>query len=165
MATVCPVFNTNRMVQEYLERFYVPSAERFEKLAGTNLEKAAALARWRRRLQMDWSKIRVEAVDAKGSDPMQVGGHLDVQARVHLGNLSPDDVQVQLFHGPVDNQGEIPAPSTIVMSRDGSAQGSAWIFQGRIPSRSSGHHGYAVRVLPNHPDLGNPFEPGLVCWG
>ena len=52
------------------------------------------------------------------------------------------------------------------MSHNGSAAtGSTWVFQGTIPCRSSGQHGYAVRVLPRHADLANPFEPGLVCWG
>jgi starch phosphorylase len=165
IATLCPVFNTNRMVQEYLEQFYVPSAERFEKLSRDKLEKAVALARWRRGLARDWARIRVEAVEAKGADPMQVGGKLEVQARVNLGSFSPDDVQVQLFHGIVDNQGEIPAPATILMSHNGTHQGATWQYQGTIPCRASGQHGFAVRVLPHHPDLANPFEPGLVCWG
>jgi starch phosphorylase len=43
--------------------------------------------------------------------------------------------------------------------------GTSWVFSGAIPCRSSGQHGYAVRVLPRHGDLGNPFEPGLVSWG
>jgi starch phosphorylase len=165
MATVCPVFNTNRMVQQYLENCYVPSAERFEHLTSSNLERAAALAKWRRTLERDWSRIRVEAVEARGADPMQVGGQLEVQARVNLGAFAPPDVQVQLFYGVLDNQGEIPDPGTIAMSHNGAVQGSTWLFKGTIPCRSSGHHGFAVRVLPSHPDLSNPFEPGLVCWG
>src|SRR4029079_14773764 len=32
MATCCPVFNTNRMVQEYMEKCYGPSEERYEAL-------------------------------------------------------------------------------------------------------------------------------------
>jgi starch phosphorylase len=165
MSTICPVFNTNRMVQEYLEKCYVPSAERYEKLSQANLEKAAALAKWRRALTRDWGRIKVESVEAKGSDPMEVGSQLEVQAKVNLGGLSPEDVQVQLFHGVVDNQGDIPEPATIAMSHNGSHTGSSWLFQGTIPCRSSGQHGFAVRVLPHHADLANPFEPGLVCWG
>jgi hypothetical protein len=30
--------------------------------------------------------------------------------------------------------------------------------------RATGQHGVAVRVLPSHPDLSNPFELGLVLW-
>jgi starch phosphorylase len=75
-------------------------------------------------------------------------------------------VQVQLFHGLVDNMGEIPRPNIVLMSTNGKApDGAVWLFQGTIPCGSSGQHGYIVRVLPRHPDLANAFEPGLVCWG
>jgi starch phosphorylase len=97
---------------------------------------------------------------------MHVGSELKVKARVQLGGFSPEDVEVQLFHGLVDSFGEIPHPRTVTMSHNGPpAAGSAWQFSGTIPCRSSGQYGYAVRVLPRNKDLSNPFEPGLVCWG
>src|SRR5207237_2238418 len=80
MATCCPVFNTNRMVQEYVEKCYAPSAGRFARLAGEDLRRAAELSQWRRRLQRDWNQVRVEAVEAQGSDTMTVGAELHVQA-------------------------------------------------------------------------------------
>jgi len=159
------VFNTNRMVQEYTERCYVPSATRFGRLTGDDLKRAAELAQWRRRLQRDWSQVRVEAVEPLGADTLTVGAELEVQARVNLGTLAPDDVEVQLFHGIVDNMGEIPQPGTTAMAHNGQHPSGSWLFKGTIPCRSSGHYGYAVRVLPRHPDLGSPFEPGLVVWG
>jgi len=166
ISTICPFFNTNRMVQEYVEKCYWPSTQRFAMLSADGLKRAAQLAQWRRRLGQSWSAVRVEGVEAQGADPMTVGGQLDVRARVQLGGLSPDDVEVQLFHGVVDSFGDIPNPRTVPMSHNGRPEGSAaWAFQGTIPCRSSGQHGYAVRVLPKHPDLGNPFEPGLLTWG
>jgi starch phosphorylase len=165
MMTVCPVFNTSRMVQEYMEKCYGPSAERFEALTKENMRRAATLAQWRRALARSWAAIRVEAVEANGADPMHVGGKLTVRAKVNLGPLSPEDVQVQLFHGVLDNQGEIPNPSAVAMSHNGAHEGASWVFTGTIPCKSSGQHGFAVRVLPRHGDLANPFEPGLVVWG
>ena len=165
MSTVCPVFNTSRMVQEYTEKCYGPSAERYARLSKDQLKQAAGLAKYRRGLAGGWQQVRVEAVEANGADPMHVGGRLEVKARVNLGNLSPDDVQVQLFHGAVDNLGEIPVPATALMSHNGAHDGNTWLFKGTIACRSSGQHGYAVRVLPKNADLASPFEPGLVCWG
>lgn len=165
MATICPVFNTNRMVQEYMEKFYVKCAERFGHLTQANLERARNLARWRQSVTNVWPQVRVEQVQANGADPMHVGAKLEVQARVNLGNLRPDDVQVQLYHGIVDNNGEISAPHAIPMSHNGAHDGSTWLFKGDIVCKASGQHGFAVRVLPKHEDLANPFEPGLVCWG
>jgi glycogen phosphorylase len=165
ISTVCPVFNTSRMVQEYMEKCYGPSAERFDRLVQDQLKLAANLARFRRILAGAWQQIRVESVESNGADPMHVGSQLEVKARVNLGPLSPEDVQVQLFHGVVDNLGEIPHPATALMSHNGAKEGNAFLFKGMIACRSSGQHGYAVRVLPNNPDLASPYEPGLVCWG
>jgi len=165
IAACCPVFNTNRMVQDYVEKGYWPSSQRFEKLASDHFAKAKNLAQWRKRVAQGWGQIKVENVEAIGVDPMRVGGQLDVKARINLGGFSPDDVEVQLFHGAVDSLGEIPKPGTIMMSHNGVHEGPSWVYQGTIPCRSSGQHGYAVRVLPKNTDLSSFFEPGLVCWG
>jgi starch phosphorylase len=191
ISTVSPVFNTNRMVQEYVEQCYWPSAERFRKLSSDNLQNAVEyveqcywpsaerfrmlssndlqnavkLSQWRRVLTKSWPQVRVESVEANENDPLRVGTDMRVKARVNLGSFSPDDVQVQLFHGVVDSLGEIPHPETVRMSHNGVHEGNSWVYHGTIPCRSSGQHGFAVRVLPRHPSLDNPFEPGLVCWG
>jgi starch phosphorylase len=165
IGTLAPFFNTSRMVQEYVERCYHPAAMRADRLLGDGLKRAGTLARWRQQLLRSWPQIRIEAVEAQGTDPMQVGGQLEVKAKVSLGPLSPDDVEVQLFHGVVDSLGEIPSPRTVSMSHNGAHDGNTWYFRGVIPCRSSGQHGYAVRVLPKNSDLPHPFEPGLVSWG
>jgi starch phosphorylase len=166
IASLAPRFNTGRMVAEYTTVCYLPSAERYARLTADGLKAARALAGWRRGLGKGWGQVKVTHVEAAGLDPMHVGGELLVKARVQLGPLSPDDVQVQLFHGLVDNMGEIPRPSTVAMASNGTApEGGVWVFQGTIPCRTSGQHGYTVRVLPRHSDLASPFEPGLICWG
>ena len=163
--SLSPVYSTGRMVAEYMEKCYWPSGQRHLKLASDNLKKANDLATWRRRVSRGWNQVHVEAVEANGADPMQVGGELQVQAKVNLGGFSPDDVEVQLFHGLVDSLGEIPQPRTVTMSHNGAPkQGTTWVFTGSIPCRTSGQHGYKVRVLPRNGDLANSYEPGLVCW-
>jgi starch phosphorylase len=165
ISVICPVFNTNRMVQEYVEKCYWPSTQRNERLMADKLQNAANLARWRQRLVAGWPQVRVENVESNGADPLHVGSDMHVNARVNLGNLSPNDVEVQLFHGGVDSLGEIPKPEAVPMVADGKRDGSTWIYQGAFPCQASGQHGFAVRVLPKHADLANLFEPGLVCWG
>jgi starch phosphorylase len=165
LSTICPFFNTNRMVQEYIELCYWPSAQRYEALAAENLKRATELAQWRKRLAQSWQQVRVEAVESNSSDTLQVGKELNVTARVNLGPLTPDDVEVQLFHGLVDTFGDIPNPHTVNMSHNGPPSGTSWAYAGHISCRFSGQQGYAVRVLPKHRDLGNLLELGLVCWG
>jgi starch phosphorylase len=165
ISTITPVFNTHRMVQEYMEKCYAPSALRYHHLTANQLAAAATLSRWRKDIRRNWNGVRIEAVESNGTDSLHVGEQMKVAARVHLGGLKPHDVEVQLFHGVVDSLGQIPSPATIQMSTNGAHDGNTWVFHGIIPCRASGQHGYAVRVLPRHQDQANPFESGLILWG
>ncbi|HUR55481.1 MAG TPA: alpha-glucan phosphorylase, partial [Gemmataceae bacterium] len=161
--SLVPVFNTNRMVEEYAERCYIPSHRRAAKLSADHLKAAKELATWRRRVAADWGKVRVESVDAPTGDHLQVGGEFAVKVRVQLGSLSPDDVEVQLCHGVLDAMGEIGEPRALVL-RPAGGSGSV-LFTGSVPCRASGQFGFSVRVLPKHANLPHAFEPGLVTWG
>ena len=166
MSTCCPVFNTNRQVQEYMEKEYSPSADRFAKLTSDKLQRAVNLANWRQRVLRGWSGVRVENVDADSLDPMRVGSKVEVRAKINLGGLTADDVEVQLYHGVVDNLGEIAKPASDAMSTNGTPpQGTSFQFKGNIQPCASGNYGYAIRVMPKHPDLQNVYETGLIAWG
>ncbi len=166
ISTNVPFFNTNRMVQQYVETCYWPSGQRFLRLAADGLKRAGELAVWRRRLWQGWGQVKVEAVEADGNpDAVRVGSELQVRARVNLGSLTPDDVQVQLVHGVLDSLGQIARPQAAPMYTNGKPHGPANDYSGVIACTASGQYGFAVRVLPKHDDLGNPFEPGLVTWG
>jgi starch phosphorylase len=164
MRSICPVFNTNRMVHEYAERFYLPSAERYQCLTENGMARARALAEWKSQVRKHWPEIRVESVEADTLDELQVGDELEVRARVHLGLLGPQDVAVELYQGLLDDKGQIPGGEVIAMSHKQSDDDGSHLFVGAIPCRTSGLHGYALRILPRHEDLSNPHEPGLILW-
>lgn len=164
--TCVPVFNTNRMVEEYTERCYLPSHRRNGKLGRDHLAAAKELAGWRRRIGGDWPKVKVEAVEAPGGDTHRVGGAFPVKVRVNLGPLAPEDVEVQLCYGVLDAMGEIAEPRAMALLPDAASRnGSAVAFGGKVPCQASGQFGFSVRVLPKNPDLPHLFEPGLVTWG
>jgi starch phosphorylase len=162
--TLVPVFNTNRMVEEYTERCYVPSHRRESRLSVDHLKAARELAAWRRRIAGDWNQIKIEGVESQSGE-LKVGAEFPVKVRVNLGPLAPEDVEVQLCHGVLDAMGEIADPRATPLRPDGTRNGSVVLFSGTVPCRASGQFGFTVRVLPKHPNLPHSFEPGLVTWG
>ena len=142
---------------------YLPAAERFWHLMDDEAARARALVAWKRRLTQNWSSIRVEEVEAD-ADTLQVGEVLQVRAKVHLGELTPEDVALELYHGAVDEKGEIPSGVSTTMQFQEEADG-LYVFTGAISCRTSGLFGYALRVLPSHKDLINPHAMGLILWG
>jgi starch phosphorylase len=163
MCTLCAVFNTNRMVREYCERLYLPVAERCWHLQDDNAASARDLAAWKRRVHQNWDKIKIKTVEAE-TEALKVGDVLKVRAQVYLGELKPEDVDVDFYYGMVNEKGEIPAGVPSVM-RSQESNAGLHTYSGAVPCLSSGRFGYALRVLPRHRDLVHPYELGLIHWG
>ncbi|MCZ2344437.1 MAG: alpha-glucan family phosphorylase [Bacteroidales bacterium] len=164
ISTLVPVFNTNRMVEEYLDKCYIPSHRRYKALAANGLKQAAELAGWRLKLAQAWPQVKVDSVEAPQGQLLRVGGEFPIKVHVNLGGLSPDEVDVQLCHGLLDSHGQIASPKALSLT-PGMPNGTATVFVGTVPCNLSGQFGFNVRVLPKHAHLPNPFEPGLVTWG
>jgi len=169
-------FSTHRMVGEYTRRFYNPAATRWRYLTAEAMARARALAMWKTNIKKAWSgfsvrDVVVEAVNGQegpaGLNPqaVTVGSEVKVKALVRLGSVGPDDVSVELYCGSVDALGNIAAGSKVCMSytQKSEQQGEHW-FEGVMPCHSAGQYGFAVRILPRHVDLADPYELGLILW-
>lgn len=164
MRSICPVFNTNRMVSEYTERLYRPAMLRFRSLSADGMEGAKKLAAWRERLHGLWSRIRIEEVQTDGLGEAKVGTNLEIQARLYLDALTPDDVTVEIFRGPVNSNGEIVDGQAISLEQKVAQGNGRFLFTGKITCDSSGLYGYTLRILPRHEDLCHPYEPNYILW-
>jgi glycogen phosphorylase len=163
MRTVIPEFNTNRMVEDYCERFYLPAAIQWQLLSANQMTEAKKLAAWKERLATLWPQVAVVSVAAEVAREFMVGEMVPVQARVRLGELSPDEVVVEAVTGPLSSKGEIVegVPHRLELVEPGEAA----VFRGMLPCASSGRHGFSIRVLPFARGLGaNPFETRLIRW-
>jgi starch phosphorylase len=163
MATLSPIFNTNRMVAQYAERFYLPSAKRHAELTANHAARAKALMEWRWRVRGSWPQVRVERIHTVVPKDLMVGGSLDVTAEVKLGALSPQDVRVELYYGQMDPTGGVPTAGKNPMTAGGN-QGDVYTYTGRVTCGDSGLCGFTVRVLPWHPDALLPYEVPLIAW-
>ncbi|NLT77358.1 MAG: glycosyltransferase family 1 protein, partial [Planctomycetes bacterium] len=174
---VAPRFNTHRMVAEYVRRFYNPAAARYRYLAAEAMTRAKAFSRWKSEIRQAWSQFAVKDVTVHVNDgpsdeqvnprqpQLKVGTELNVRALVKLGHVRPEDVCVELYSGPTDSWGNIQEGSPVPMRHQQRAgdDGEHW-FAGSMACTTTGQHGVAVRVLPNHPDQVNPYDLGLILW-
>jgi starch phosphorylase len=174
---IVPRFNTHRMVAQYTRRFYNPAMARWRYLTTDSMVRAKDLARWKADIRQLWPEFAVrdvvmEVTNGEANVPLNpkqpqlnVGSQLTVKALVKLGKVSPNDVSVELYHGPVDSWGNINDGSAVKMDykEPSNHDGEHW-FAGSMNCRMTGQHGAALRVMPRHPDLVDPYEMGLVLW-
>lgn len=165
MMTLCPFFNTNRMVEEYLRLAYVPAHERRQKLLADGLKPLKQFTAWKQAIARTWPSVSVDAVETSSTERIAIGHELTVKARVQLAGLSPDDVRVEICHGHVSPNDELVAPQATRMRMVQKLEQGACIYEGQFKCDRTGHYGLLVRALPEHELQANPFNAGLVKCG
>jgi starch phosphorylase len=172
-----PRLQASRMVREYVTDLYVPAALSSRALAAGAEPFAGAreLATWRQRVVKAWPGVRIEHVEAEVDAP-RLGSPLTVRASIALGELTPEDVAVELVCGRAGDNDEIIDPAYRMLAPDpqptaaagpggpGGAGGAAGTvrYSGEAELYRAGPFGYTVRVLPSHPLLASRAELGLV---
>ena len=164
ITTLVPVFNTNRMVEEYAEKCYAPSHARFGTMMAGDRAAAKELAAWRKRIAGEWHEVRIEGMETLKADDLHVGGSFDVRVKVHLGSRRRRRGRAGVLR-PARRDGRNRRAEIAVAQAGQAAEAGFATFTGAGAVSSSGQFGFTVRVLPKHPNLPNPFEPGLVTWG
>ncbi len=161
---LAPMFNTNRMVQQYAEDYYFKAADRAIALNSDDLKPSIEVAHKKQRLRANWGKMKIEQVEADTSKPVDVRGKLDVTVVANLAELTLDDVRVQLYLGKVDNDGFIVDGDAYDLSPVEDLGDGRHKFAGAIEATTSGRHGFAIRIVPGGPILSGMTEPGMIIW-
>ncbi len=165
MRDLCPVFNTNRMVKEYTEKYYIPAYDRHGRLTDGGTRAIQAYHHWSERIKDQWKYISIAEVSSDSAGPISVGTPITITVEVRLGSLTPDDVMVQAYLGRLDSDHRISDAIPITMTPQGEAgEDGIWRFTTQTTCRQSGRYGYSARVLPYYPEMVGPFELGLIHW-
>ena len=159
-----PVFNTNRMVREYHEMYYQPALHNWQTMSKEQMQMARTLAKWKERIYHNWPKVHITQVHSKDGDEIKVGGQIRIQAQVDSDGLKTDEIRVEVFYGPIDSDDYITYGNKAVMQLQQQLKKNSYLYEAVIPCEATGQHAYSVRVLPDHPDIINPYETGLITW-
>jgi starch phosphorylase len=165
------------MIAEYTQRFYNPAVAKYRYLTATACARAKAFSKWKAEMREAWPEFTVKDVimevhNGDGNErlnpkqpQLKVGSQLCVRALVKLGRVNPNDVSVELYHGRVDTWENIREGAAVRMDYEQASEqaGEHW-FTGSMDCRNTGQYGVAVRILPKHDNLVNPYEMGLILW-
>ncbi len=160
----CPFFNTARMLTEYAQRAYFPASDRYYSLSSNNYSPAKEVAIWEENLRENWYNIKIKDINVSSSPDIQVNQTVTVTAKVDLTTLTNNDVQVELYQGGINADGEIVNGVPVVMGYQGEDSNKLSTYTADITYTTSGLQGLSLRVLPKHKHLSSPYEPRLIVW-
>ncbi|MEO6398608.1 MAG: hypothetical protein ABIP13_09095, partial [Tepidiformaceae bacterium] len=107
----------------------------------------------------------VTAVEDTAGEGVQTGAPVTVRAHMFTGSLGPADLRVEIVHGAANPDGELADAEESRMHLEQQTEDGTCVFSGTFAPIHGGSVGYAIRILPSHPDLRSPFETGLARWG
>ncbi|MGQ9569641.1 MAG: alpha-glucan family phosphorylase [Thermodesulfovibrionales bacterium] len=161
---IASYFNSHRMLEEYVHRFYLPSAIDWSQIQTDNFKKGHELTEWIKHMRATWQQIKIidKRVDVRHS--IEIGNSIKVEVILSLGQISPEDISVDIYYGRVDSKAEFLDRSTKPL-RQFVREDSRTIFYGELPCEEVGRFGFLIRVMPRHPLLSKPHSLGLILWG
>ena len=164
LVTIASRYNTNRMVKEYFNKFYKNASENFAKLSADNFALDRELVQWKKRMQGDFSGLRIEGIQADTGRTYKSGEQFQIQADVFLGKVQPGDVRVEVYYGTIVGDDVLQNSALASLPDVEKIADGHFRFSGIIPCARTGNFGFKLRVTPFHPLLSDPYEMGLVLW-
>ena len=159
--TVAPDFSFDRMLKDYLAKFYVPAGELGSRVYQDECQAARDLAEWERRVQGGWPQVSISAIGPERGE-MTIGRPLLVRATLRPGALTPDDIAVELICVREGN-GRPVETVALPMHITGTENGAV-CYETAFDVPESGRFAYGVRARAQHPNLPNPFAAHLMTW-
>jgi len=161
-----PKVQAERMLREYVNALYVPAAASSRALTDADgFGPARELAAWKKLVIEAWPQVRIEHVESELAAGQRLGAALAVRVSVALGQLSRDDVAVEVVYGRPDEDDEIVRPGYATLTAEAApAADGAVRYSGEVSLDRPGPFGYTVRVLPSHRLLDSRAELGLVTY-
>ena len=154
MMTLAPRFSSNRMLRDYTDGYYLPSAVEYGHRAANGGLVALELARWARGLDEKWRQLSFGHLIAEPVDD-----HHQVRLEVILGDIDPDSVRVELYAEPLNGGSEV-FPMAPAGGPD--AHGCRIYVAGVPATRPPGD--YTARIVPAHPHASVPLEAPQILW-
>jgi phosphorylase/glycogen(starch) synthase len=162
LETVPGMFNTDRMVTDYLESAYRPLAKNYFVQQAAKKAPARDQAKEFLRVRAGFEKVKILAATTVELQEFKVGQHLDVHLEVDLGTLQPADLVVELVVTRGENGG---TDTTVVpLQHRGVKQGTVHTFDGGYRVELAGHYQHGMRVRVPAKGAHDAKVRGLVLW-
>lgn len=157
------VYNTSRMLCDYLNNLYMPQIELTNSDLYSN-ENVSNFLEWNKNIRSNWENISIESTNNLEELNTNAGDELELKCVANLGNISPEDVVVELFYGKFDDTNKMVNSSYLKMEMINKLEDNRYEYSTKLNINNGGNYGYTFRVMPTHPLLINNQDMALCKW-
>ncbi|MFQ5469444.1 MAG: alpha-glucan family phosphorylase [Gammaproteobacteria bacterium] len=163
MKSLMPRFNSQRMVMDYISKFYRNASKQSALLSDDNCTPAKTLANWKRKVKKAWPSIHIKRADTI-IEELKTGEVLPIEIKTYLNGLSHNDVIVECLVGTESDSGEFVTYFSSELEAVETKKEGETVFRLDFSSPLSGLQYYKIRIFPYHKLLSHRFELGCMLW-
>jgi starch phosphorylase len=156
MSQLAPQFSSNRMLQEYVRDAYLPAAAAFRRRAADKGRLATELAEWETFIRQHWEAVRLSQFETRARP-----GGWAFSLHVYLGEIPPEQVQVQLYADPLEGEASAPWIMQPASTIPGATHG--FVYGCEIDTARPAEH-FTPRLVAWHAEARIPAELNLIRW-
>jgi starch phosphorylase len=156
MSELTPLFSSNRMLREYVERLYLPAAEAFRERTADGALKARLLCRWRGVVESFWPRLHFGQLEVRTA-----GDTHTFRLPVYMGELDPEAVAVQLYADP--QAGDEPATHPMERGKPLRGDPKGYEYTALVPATRPPAH-FTPRAFPLFEGARLPLEEARILW-
>ncbi|GCL73069.1 DUF3417 domain-containing protein [Paenibacillus naphthalenovorans] len=165
--TLAPVYNTDRMVMDYVNETYIPSLQRTQLFADNDYAEATKVADYKKFIHQSWHHVRVLEVNDtpprtlnSPSGTTSTAPLKEVTATVRFGPIWYQDTAIELIHYEERPDGW----HQVVVPMEPARQlgDGAVVYRAMIPSHLKHGPHFSIRVLPVSANFARRFEVPFV---
>lgn len=162
--TVMARFTSHRMLSEYATMFYGPAMREHGALLADDMKRARALVRQHERLASLWKHVKIARPrPEQDMSALHVGAHYKVSTEAHLGELRPDEVDMEVYYALVDTENRPFESQSKKMDVAEDMGGGKYRYRCEIACDRTGRYGFTARVMPQGQDW-RSVMPGFITW-
>jgi starch phosphorylase len=156
MASLTPRFSADRVMREYTEQHYLPSAVTYRERAADQGAAGRRLVDWQHAQEREWPALRFGEVKVETG-----GGQHVFEVQVYLNGLDPNAARVELYADGINGGGPERQEMTRVRQLPGAA--GSYAYSARVPATRPATD-YTARVIPYRPGVAVPLEAVRILW-
>ncbi len=158
---IAPHFTMQRMIEDYISRFYMPEDKRFNALCANNFALAREIVAWKQKVVEAWDGIKVINIDVDNQLQESTGNHYNVTATVDTNGLGRDlglECVVYRIENGAEKLFEV-RPFKVVKE-----EGNVLTYHLDDKIREAGVYRYGFRLYPVNPNLPHRQDFAYTRW-
>ena len=161
--TVGGVYNTNRMLCDYLSKLYIPQIREIT-TDYSNIENVNSFVEWEKHIRYNWNNVNIISQGTLDELSTNAGDSTKLECKIYLGDLKPSDVLVEVYYGKFGESSQLIESKYYEMTVAEELENNVYKYQAELSIDNGGTYGYTYRVLPKHNLLINKQDLSLVKW-